>query len=51
MIVIVYTAPGRPSFEVPADTTSPMLRQMVAHRYGAQGIGVPHTWGARLIGA
>jgi hypothetical protein len=40
----VLSVEGKPTLSVPSDAKHAVLRQMVAHRYGYQCIGVPHSW-------
>jgi len=44
MIITIISLSHRPQFEVSADISNAVLRQMVAHKFGYQSIGVPHSW-------
>jgi hypothetical protein len=47
--LIIYSVEGRPSFELPADSTPGQIRQFVEDRFGWFAIGVPHTWFAAPV--
>jgi hypothetical protein len=44
MIITIISLSHRPQFEVSADISMAVLRQMVAHKFGYQAIGVPHSF-------
>lgn len=44
LTITVTTVSGRPTFQVSANATPAVVRQMVAHKFGYQSIGVPHCW-------
>ncbi len=44
LTITVTTVVGSPTFEVPAGTSPAVVRQMVAHKFGYQALGIPHCW-------
>jgi hypothetical protein len=47
--ITVFTVPGHPVFEVPLDTTTDKVREMVLRRWGWIGIYQTHSWGGEVV--